>query len=50
MMLCTQVDTMDYSEPKSKRTKKADKAKKSFEINGGFTKKHIRISEATKKK
>jgi hypothetical protein len=40
---------MDYSEPKSKRTKKSDKAKKNFEINGTFTKKHIRISEAAKK-
>jgi hypothetical protein len=36
---------MDY-DPKIKRNKKSDKAKKSFEKNGGFSQKHVRLAEA----
>ena len=39
---------MDYKDPKVKRTKKSDKAKESYERNGGFSKKHIRLTEARK--
>jgi len=31
---------------KTKRDKKSDKAKEKFEKTGGFSKKHVRISEA----
>ena len=42
---------MDYkepkvNEPKVKRSKKSDKGKESYEKNGAFTQKHIRIAEA----
>ena len=37
---------MDYKEPKTKRSKKSDKAKASYDRTGGFTQKHIRLSEA----
>ena len=33
-------------DPSSKRPKKGDKAKKTLELNGGFSKKHIRLMEA----
>ena len=33
---------------KVKRNKKSDKAKRNFELNGGLTKKHIRIIESRK--
>ena len=38
---------MDYA-PKVKRSKKSDKAKETYERNGGFSQKHIRsrIAEA----
>lgn len=32
------------------RNKKADKAKEKYERNGGFSKKHVRITEATMEK
>jgi hypothetical protein len=37
---------MDYKDCKVKRHKKSDKAKESYEKNGGFTQKHIRLSMA----
>jgi hypothetical protein len=40
--------TMDNPEPKVKRNKKSDKQKKTFEKNGTFTQKHIRLAEAMK--
>ena len=33
---------------KIKRNKKSDKAKRKFELNGSFSKKHIRINEIRK--
>ena len=33
---------MDYKEPKVKRDKKSDKAKKTHDRNGGFSQKHVR--------
>ena len=39
---------MDYKEPNTKRSKKSDKAKESYEKNGGFSQKHIRLTEARK--
>lgn len=38
----------DY-EKNIKRNKKSDKAKKNFDRNGNFSKKHIRIKEALPK-
>lgn len=37
---------MDHKEPKVKRAKKSDKGKESYEKNGGFSQKHIRLVEA----
>jgi hypothetical protein len=37
---------MSDQEPSSKRNKKSDKDKKTFELNGGFSKKHVRLIEA----
>jgi hypothetical protein len=37
---------MDYKEPKVKRDKKSDKAKKTHDRNGGFSQKHVRQAEA----
>ena len=37
-------------EPNSKRVKKSDKAKESYEKNGGFSQKHIRLAEARQEK
>jgi hypothetical protein len=34
---------MDYPDPK--RRKKSDKAKEKYERNGGFSQKHVRLSE-----
>ena len=39
---------MDSSTDKVKRAKKSDKAKESYERNGGFSQKHIRLTEARK--
>ena len=36
-------------DPKTKRAKKSDKAKKTRELYGGFSKKHIRQQEQAKK-
>jgi hypothetical protein len=33
-------------DPKSKRAKKSDKGKASYERNGGFSQKHVRLAEA----
>jgi hypothetical protein len=33
-------------EIKTKRTKKSDKAKEKYERNGGFSQKHVRLTEA----
>jgi len=35
-----------YDEPKVKRNKKSDKAKKNFEKTGGLSQKHVRMQEA----
>ena len=35
---------------KIKRNKKSDKSKRTYDITGGFTKKHIRIIEEKKSK
>ena len=35
---------------KTKRNKKADKAKEKFDRTGGFSQKHVRISEALSEK
>jgi len=35
---------------KTDRKKKGDKAKEKYERNGGFTQKHIRLTEALKEK
>jgi hypothetical protein len=35
-------------DPTTKRNKKSDKAKKSYELHGGYTQKHIRILETLK--
>jgi len=43
-------NNMDYKEPKVKRAKKSDKGKQSYEKNGGFTQKHIRLAEARQQK
>ena len=43
--VCIKSREMDY-EPKTKRDKKSDKAKRNFEKNGGFSQKHIRLAEA----
>jgi hypothetical protein len=32
--------------PDPKRRKKSDKAKEKFELNGGFSQKHVRMREA----
>jgi hypothetical protein len=37
-------------EPLIKRNKKSDKAKKTFDLHGGFTQKHVRAVEALKTK
>jgi hypothetical protein len=37
-------------DPLIKRTKKSDKAKKTFELHGGFSQKHVRAVEALKTK
>jgi len=37
---------MDYPEPKTKRTKKSDKQKKTFEKYGHYSQKHIHLTEA----
>lgn len=37
---------MDTDSYKVKRSKKTDKAKKTYEKNGGFSQKHIRLAEA----
>jgi hypothetical protein len=37
-------------EPQVKRNKKSDKAKKTHELTGGFSQKHIRLMEALKAK
>ena len=37
---------MDYKEPNSKRSKKGDKGKKTHDLHGGFSQKHIRAAEA----
>ena len=42
------ITIMDNPEPKVKRNKKSDKQKKTFEKNGTFTQKHIRLAEAVK--
>ncbi len=39
---------MDRAEPTSKRSKKTDKQKRTFEKNGAFSQKHIRLTEAIK--
>jgi hypothetical protein len=39
---------MDNDCYKVKRAKKSDKAKQSYEKNGGFSQKHIRLTEARK--
>lgn len=36
---------MDYN-VKTKRDKKSDKAQKSFDKNGGFSQRHVRLAEA----
>jgi hypothetical protein len=36
---------MDYKEPNTKRSKKSDKAKESYEKNGKFTQRYIRQKE-----
>ena len=41
---------MDHSEPNVKRNKKSDKQKRTFEKNGAFSQKHIRLAEAVKTK
>lgn len=41
---------MDSLTPSSKRYKKSDKAKKTFELKGGFSQKHIRLLEALQEK
>lgn len=43
-----QMDHKDCSAYNVKRAKKSDKAKKSYEKNGGFSQKHIRLTEARK--
>jgi len=40
---------MDFSVP-DKRRKKKDKAKEKHDRNGGFTQKHVRLTEATQEK
>jgi len=35
---------------KTERKKKGDKAKEKYERNGGFSQKHIRLTEALKEK
>jgi hypothetical protein len=42
------ITTMDNSDPKVKRNKKSDKQKRTFEKNGAFSQKHIRLAEAIK--
>ena len=42
--------TMDYKEPKTKRSKKSDKAKASFERSGSFSQKHVRLSQSIAEK
>jgi hypothetical protein len=37
-------------EPKVKRNKKSDKAKKNFELTGGKSSRHIRLQEALQEK
>ena len=41
---------MDQKEPKVKRAKKSDKGKASYEKNGGFSQKHVRLAEALREK
>jgi hypothetical protein len=41
---------MDYTEPKTKRNKKSDKAKDKYARNGGFSQKHVRQVETKQKK
>ena len=37
-------------DPKVGRSKKSDKAKKTFDLTGGLSKKHVRIAEALAEK
>jgi len=37
-------------DPKTKRNKKSDKQQKTFEKNGGFSQKHVRMTEALMEK
>lgn len=39
---------LNMEDVKIKRYKKSDKAKRNFELNGGLTKKYIRIIESRK--
>jgi hypothetical protein len=44
------LEQMDHTTPAAKRNKKSDKAKKTFELKGAFSQKHIRLLEALKEK
>ncbi len=36
---------MDVNEPRTKRSKKSDKSKRNFEITGGLSQRHVRMTE-----
>lgn len=48
-MCCIKTKEMDR-DIKTKRDKKSDKAKEKFEKTGGFSQKHVRISQALSEK
>ncbi len=48
-MLCLRSERHSM-DPQVKRNKKSDKAKKTYELTGGFSQKHIRLMEALKEK
>ena len=37
---------MDQKDPKVKRAKKSDKGRATYEKNGGFSQRHVRLAEA----
>jgi hypothetical protein len=46
----TSIQHTIHMDPPIKRSKKSDKAKRTYELNGAYTAKHLRIAEALSEK
>ena len=46
----TSIQHTIHMDPPIKRAKKSDKAKRTYELNGAYTAKHLRIAEALSEK